>query len=100
MEKLEIRILPQAAMKLSQQAEWYFNKCGNSFSITLIKNTVSDIEAIASMPTIGRNIPTRGKREYRVFISHKKCLIKYWYSPRTLYVVDIVFTDTHSPRFF
>jgi plasmid stabilization system protein ParE len=63
MEKLEIRILPQAAMKLSRQAEWYFNKCGKSFSITLIKNTVSDIEAIASMPTIGRNIPTRGKRD-------------------------------------
>lgn len=100
MEKLEIRILPQAAMIISQQAEWYHNNRGESFSVTLIKNTVSDIEAIASMPTIGRNIPTRGKREYRVFISHKKYLIKYWYSSCTLYVVDIVFTDTHSPRFF
>jgi hypothetical protein len=40
MEKLEIRILPQAAMKLSRQAEWYLNKCGKSISITLIKNTV------------------------------------------------------------
>lgn len=100
MEKLEIRILPQAAMKLSRQSEWYHNNRGESFSITLINNTISDIEAIASMPTIGRIIPTQGKREYREFISHKKCLIKYWHSSRTLYVVDIVFTDTHSPRFF
>ena len=100
MEKLEIRILPKAAMIISQQAEWYHNNRGESFSVTLIKNTVSDIEAIASMPTIGRNIPTRGKREYRVFISRKKCLIKYWYNSHTLYVVDIVFTDMHSPRFF
>jgi len=100
MEKIKVRILPSAATKLSRQAEWYHNYRGESFAVTLIQNTLSDIDLISTMPTIGRIIPTKGKREYRVFISHKKCLIKYWYSSKTLYIVDIVFTDTHSPRFF
>lgn len=52
------------------------------------------------MPTIGRKTNIPNKHEIRVFISNKKCLIKYWYNTRTLYVVDIVFTDTHYPRFF
>jgi len=52
------------------------------------------------MPTIGRKTNIPNKHEIRVFISNKKCLIKYWYNTHTLYVVDIVFTDTHSPRFF
>lgn len=100
MEKLEVRILPSAAMKLSRQVEWYYNNKGKSFSVSLMKNTLSDIDAISVMPDIGRSLPIVGKRKYRVFISHKKCLIKYWYSSRTLYITDIVFTDTHSPRFF
>ena len=38
MEKLEVRILPSAAMKLSRQVEWYYNNKGKSFSVSLMKN--------------------------------------------------------------
>lgn len=100
MEKLAIRISRQAAKAVSNQILWYISNRGKSFVKTLSKNITTDIEAIASTPTIGRIIPSKGKREYRIFISHKKCLIKYWYNSRTLYVVNIIFTDTHSPRIF
>jgi len=60
----------------------------------------NDVDRLCVMPTIGRKTDIPGKHEIRVFISNKKCLIKYWFNTRTLYIVDIVFTDTHSPRFF
>lgn len=100
MEKLAIRISRQAAKAVSNQIIWYIANRDKSFAKTLSENITTDIEAIASTPSIGRVIPSKGNREYRVFISHKKCLIKYWYNSRTLYVVNIIFTDIHTPRIF
>lgn len=100
MEKLAIRISRQAAKAVSNQMLWYTANRDKSFVKTLSENITTDIEAIAATPSIGRVIPSTGKREYRVFVSHKKCLIKYWYNSKTLYIVNIIFTDTHSPRLF
>ncbi len=66
----------------------------------MMKNIMDDIDALCETPTIGRLMANEGRHQYRVFVSKKKCIIKYWYNSRTLYIVDIVFTDTHSPRIF
>lgn len=66
----------------------------------MMTNVMEDIELLCSMPSLGRQIPTKGKREYRVFVSRKKCLLKYWYDDNMLYVVNVIFTDTHSQRMF
>ena len=100
MEKRVVRILPQAKTHLNRQILWYRLERDESFVRTMLKNITSDIDTLCSFPTIGRVIPTNAKREYRVFVSHKKCLIKYWYNTRTLYIVDIVFSEIHTPRLF
>lgn len=100
MEKLVAKIEKRAATKLSRQILWYEENRDVSFSKTMMRNVLADLDALCASPHIGRIVPQKGKREYRVFVSNKKCIIKYWFNPRTLYVVDIVFTDTHSPRFF
>lgn len=100
MENLRINIGKHAAKKLESQVSWYEEHQMFSFALTLLTEFWNDVDRICAMPTIGRKTGLRGKHEIRVFISNKKCLIKYWYNTHTLYVVDIVFTDTHSPRFF
>lgn len=100
MEKLVVRLSKTASKAMSNQILWYYSNRDQSFVKTLVENISKDIDSIALMPTIGRVIPTKGSREYRVFVSHKKCLIKYWYNSKTLYIVNIIFTDTHSPRIF
>ena len=100
MENLRINIGKHAAKKLESQVSWYEEHQMFSFALTLLTEFWNDVDRLCAMPTIGRETGLRGKHEIRVFISNKKCLIKYWYNTRTLYVVDIVFTDTHFPRFF
>lgn len=100
MAKLIVKFSKQASTAVSNQILWYYANRDKSFVKTFTENIASDIETLASYPNIGRLIPTKGKKEYRVFISHKKCLIKYWYNNRSLYIVNIIFTDTHSPRIF
>lgn len=100
MEKLVVKIEKRAATKLSRQILWYEENRDVSFSKTMMRNILADLDALCASPLIGRKIPRKTKREYRVFTSNKKCIIKYWFNSRTLYVVDFVFTDTHSPRFF
>lgn len=95
-----LKISAKASDKLQDQVKWYVENAGISFAQTLLTEFWKDVDCLCAMPTIGRKTDLPGKREIRVFISNKKCLIKYWYNTRTLYVVDIVFTDTHSPRFF
>ena len=100
MEKLALNISKKASETLQDQVLWYIQNCGYSFARTLLKNFWTDVDKLCLTPTIGRQIPAKGKHEYRVYISHKKCLVKYWYNSRSLYVTEIVFTDTHSPRMF
>lgn len=100
MEKLAVKMSKQAAKAVSNQILWYMTNRDKSYAKTLGENLSAAIESISSSPFIGRIIPSNTKREYRVFISHKKCLIKYWYNSKTLYIVNIIFTDTHSPRIF
>lgn len=100
MEKLVVRLSKIASKAMSNQILWYYSNRDQSFVKTLVENISKDIDSIALMPTIGRVIPTKGNREYRVFVSHKKCLIKYWYNSKTLYIVNLIFTVTHSPRIF
>lgn len=100
MQNHRLKISEKASDKLQDQVKWYVENAGISFAQTLLTEFWNDVDRLCAMPTIGRKTGLRGKHEIRVFISNKKCLIKYWYNTRTLYVVDIVFTDTHSPRFF
>lgn len=82
------------------QVQWYAVNRDNDFTKAFLKNLWSDIDSLCAMPMIGRSIPKKGNHEYRVFISHKKCLVKYWYDTKTLTIVDIVFTDTLKNRLF
>ncbi len=100
MESLRLRISERASDRLQDQAKWYIENAGYSFVKTMLDEFWNDVDRLCVMPTIGRKTDIPGKHEIRVFISNKKCLIKYWFNTRTLYIVDIVFTDTHSPRFF
>lgn len=100
MQSLRLSISKHAAKKLESQVLWYEEQFMFSFAQTLLTEFWNDVDRLCMMPTIGRKTDIPSKHEIHVFISNKKCLIKYWYNTRTLYVVDIVFTDTHSPRFF
>lgn len=100
MENLCLKISEKASDKLQDQVKWYEGQFMFSFAETMLREFWEDVDRLCAMPTIGRKTNTPSRHEIRVFISNKKCLIKYWYNTRTLYVVDIVFTDTHSPRFF
>ena len=100
MQNLGLKISEKASDKLQDQIAWYEGQFMFSFAQTLLTEFWNDIDRLCTMPTIGRKTDIPSKHEIHVFISNKKCLIKYWYDTRTLYVVDIVFTDTHSPRFF
>lgn len=100
MESLSLKISKRASDKLQDQVVWYVENVGSSFAQTLLKSFWDDVDSLCAMPTIGRKTDIPSRHEIHVFISNKKCLIKYWYNTRTLYVVDIVFADTHSPRFF
>lgn len=100
MYNLRLKISEKASDKLQDQVVWYVENAGTSFAQTLLTELWNDVDRLCTMPTIGRKTGLPSKHEIRVFISNRKCLIKYWYNTRTLYVVDIVFTDTHSPRFF
>lgn len=100
MQNHRLKISEKASDKLQDQVKWYVENAGISFAQTLLTEFWNDVDRLCAMPTIGRKTGLPGKHEIRVFISNKKCLIKYWYNTHTLYVVDIVFTDTRSPRFF
>ena len=100
MAKHLIHIHPRAKDRLNKQVQWYRVYRDESFVKTMLRNIVADIETLRNMPTIGCIVPTKGRHEYRMLISHKKCLIKYWYNSRSLYIVDITFTEAHSPRIF
>lgn len=100
MQNHRLKISEKASDKLQDQVKWYVENASISFAQTLLTEFWNDVDRLCAMPTIGRRTNIPSKHEIRVFISNKKCLIKYWYNTRTLYVVDIIFTDTHSPRFF
>ena len=100
MENLRLRISEKASDRLQDQVKWYIENAGYSFAKTMLDEFWNDVDRLCLMPTIGRKTDIPSKHEIRVFVSNKKCLIKYWFNTRSLYVVDIVFTDTHSPRFF
>lgn len=100
MAKLVASLSDRAKNRINAQAMWYHVHRDDSFTRTMLKNITDDIDALCCAPTIGRMLPDCGKRQYHVFISKKKCIIKYWFNSRTLYVVDVIFTDTHSPRIF
>lgn len=100
MAKLVVSLQSRAKKRINAQAEWYHVNRDDSFTRTMLRNLADDIDALCATPSIGRKIPYATRHEYRVFVSKKKCIIKYWFNSRTLYIVDIVFTDTHSPRFF
>ena len=100
MQNHRLKISEKASDKLQDQVLWYIENAGYSYAETLLTEFWNDVNRLCAMPTIGRKTDIPSRHEIRVFISNKKCLIKYWYNTRTLYVVDIVFTDTHSPRFF
>lgn len=100
MESLRINIGKYAAKKLESQVSWYEEHYMFSFAQTLLIEFWDDVDRLCAMPTIGRKTNIPSKHEIRVFVSNRKCLIKYWFNTRTLHVVDIAFTNTHSPRFF
>ena len=100
MQNHRLKISEKASDKLQDQVQWYVENVGYSFAQTLLTEFWNDVDRLCAMPTIGRKTDIPSKHEIRVFISNKKCLMKYWFNTCTLYVVDIVFTDTHSPRFF
>jgi plasmid stabilization system protein ParE len=100
MENLRLRISEKASDRLQDQVKWYIENAGYSFAKTMLDEFWNDVDRLCLMPTIDRKTDIPSKHEIRVFVSNKKCLIKYWFNTRSLYIVDIVFTDTHSPRFF
>ncbi len=100
MENLRLRISEKASDRLQDQVKWYIENAGYSFAKTMLDEFWNDVDRLCLMPTIGRKTDIPSKHEIRVFVSNKKCLIKYWFNTRSLYIVDIEFTDTHSPRFF
>lgn len=95
-----LKVTKKASCKIEAQSIWYYQHRDRQFVKTMLKNIADDIELLLSMPTIGKKIETRGKHEYRVFVSRKKCLIFYWYDDKILSVTNILFTDTHTPRLF
>lgn len=100
MAKLVASLSNRAKNCINAQAMWYHVNRDDAFTRTMLKNITEDIDALCDTPTIGHMISEGGKHQYRVFVSKKKCIIKYWFNTRTLYVVDVIFTDTHSPRIF
>ena len=87
----------RAYAKLRAASDWYIANCGESFSVTLHKNVNKGMEQIRRTPTIGV-VMKDGK--HRAYIPHKKSIIVYHYTSRTLYVDDLVLTDTHKVRLF
>lgn len=83
----------RASGKLLAQAMWYRKHRDGSFVATLMANLFDDLDALCQTPSIGKVVAMKGRHEYRSFVSHRKCIIKYWYTTRALYVVDIVFIE-------
>lgn len=85
---------------MAAQLDWYFGRFMYSYVESLESNLFADIDALCIAPTIGRVLKKVKQREYRVFVSRRSCLIVYRYTSRTLFVEDLIFTNTHSPRIF
>lgn len=100
MEARKLRMSKRALGKLAAQLDWYYGQCMYSFAESMEGNLFADIDVLCLTPTIGRLLKKVNRKEYRVFVSHKLCIIVYRYSAKTLYVEDLIFTDTHSPRIF
>lgn len=95
MEMRKLEIAKRASMKLLAQAMWYREHCGGAFVSTLMETIFDDLDALCQTPTIGRVYTIKGKHDYRSFVSRRKCIIKYWYTGKSLYVVDFVFTNVN-----
>lgn len=63
-------------------------------------NLFADMDVLCASPTIGRFLRKVNGKEYRVFVSHRLCIIVYRYTAKTMFVEDLVFTNTHNPRIF
>lgn len=96
MEARRLEISKRATRKLLAQAMWYHENRDDSFTNSMMNHIFNDINALCKTPTIGRTISSIGRHKYHTFISNHKCIIKYWYTQKALYVVDLIFTDTNK----
>ena len=100
MEARRLNISKVASRKLYAQSQWYYEHRDASFVRTMLQHFESDVTTLRHTPTIGKKFSHSAKREYRAYVSNHKCIIIYRYTTRTLYITDLVFTDTHSTRLF
>ncbi len=94
MECLRISISKKAVYRLNAQSAWYRENCGSAFAMTMLENFEKTVEILRTMPTAGKKHYATEKHQYYAMMAHKKCMVIYRYSQTTLFVTDILFTDT------
>lgn len=93
--KTEVRVF----RKLNNATLWYLENRDSTFVETMLKNYQEAVTALSLTPTIGRVVRKTSTREYRSYVVHKKCILVYWYNSKTVYITDLIFTDTFKDRY-
>lgn len=99
MERLSVKTDARVFRKLNNATLWYLANRDNSFVETMLKNYREAVMALSYTPTIGRVERRTSTREYRSFVVHRKCIVVYWFNSKTLYIKDLIFTDTFKERY-
>ncbi len=99
MERLGVKTEARVFRKLNNATLWYLENRDSSFVETMLKNYQEAVTTLSYFPTVGRTVRKTTTREYRAYVAHKKCILVYWYNSKTLYITDLIFTDTFKDRF-
>lgn len=89
-----VSISKKAVYRLNAQSAWYKENCGSDFAKTMLENFERTVDVLRTMPTIGKKHYVTSGHQFYAVMAHKKCKVIYRYSQTTVFVTDIVFTDT------
>lgn len=99
MERLIVKTEARVFRKLNNATLWYLENRDDSFVKTMLNNYQEAVTALSYTPTMGSVVRKTSTREYRTYVAHKKCILVYWFNNKTLYITDLIFTDTFKERY-
>lgn len=100
MERHSVKTEARVFRKLNNAALWYLENRDGRFAKTMLKNYQEAVAVLSYTPSIGSVVRKTSTREYRTYVAHKKCILVYWFNSKTLYITDLIFTDTFKERFY
>lgn len=94
----QIHLSKASKNKLLRQSIWYMANKGESFVRTMMKNINKDIITLSEMPQIGKPCYIADGIQMYKMPSKKKAVIIYSFTHTDLYIADILFANTNTPK--